>query len=348
MTKIKDITRHLETIAPKAYQESYDNAGLITGDPSQECTGILVSLDCIESVVDEAIEKNCNMIVAHHPIVFKGIKQLNGKNYVEKTVIKAIKNDIAIYAIHTNLDNVDEGVNRKLAEVIGLQDLKILSPKKHVFQKLITFIPSKNTTEVLDAMHKAGAGHIGDYEKCSFRVTGKGRFKPSEEANPQSGEVNEINEVDEDRVELIYPSHLASSILSTLNEAHPYEEVAHFIHTIENHNSLVGSGMVGTLPSSLSGADFLDHLKERLNLKIVRHTALGVRPIKTVAVCGGAGSFLLGKAIQAKADAFVTSDFKYHEFFDAEGKTVICDVGHYESEIFTKDLLHSFLTRKIS
>ncbi len=346
MAKIKDIINHLESIAPKAYQESYDNSGLITGNAGDECNGILVSLDCIESVVDEAISRQCNLIVAHHPIVFSGIKQLNGKNYVERTVIKAIKNDIAIYAIHTNLDNVSMGVNRKIAEMLGLENLRILSPKKQTLQKLITFVPSKDNQKVLDALHKAGAGHVGNYSNCSFKVTGTGTFIPNDLAKPSIGKSNAIEEVEEDRIELIYPAHLQAQIVNALKSEHPYEEVAYYIQALENSNQEVGSGMIGDLKEPLSSPDFLQHLKTGMHLNVIRHTEFIERKIKKVALCGGAGSFLLKAAINAGADAFVTADFKYHEFFDAEGKLMISDIGHYESEIYTKDLLHSFLTEK--
>lgn len=346
MVKIKDIIGHLEAIAPKDYQESYDNAGLITGDMHFECTGALISLDCIEAVVDEAIDKKCNLIIAHHPIVFKGIKQLNGKNYVERTIIKAIKNDIAIYAIHTNLDNVDQGVNRKIGEVLNLKNLSILAPKKYLQQKLVTYVPFDHSQNVLNALHAAGAGKIGNYSNCSFRVTGTGTFKPNDAALPISGKPNQLEQVKEDRLELTFPIHLQNEIINSLKKAHPYEEVAYDIHAIENINTEIGAGMIGELLEPLSSSDFLNYLKQKMNLKMIRHTEFIDRKIRRIAICGGAGSFLLNRAIAAKADAFVTSDFKYHEFFDAERKLMISDIGHYESEIYTKDLIHSFLTEK--
>jgi len=346
MAKVKDIVRHLEGIAPPSLQESYDNASLITGSHKMEVTGILVSLDCIESVIDEAIEQDCNLIVAHHPIVFRGLKQLNGKNYVERTIIKAIKHDIAIYAIHTNLDNVITGVNRKISEKLGLENLSILAPKSNTLQKLVTFIPVEDTPAVMEAMHSAGAGNIGNYSDCSFQVTGKGYFRPNESAKPVIGSHDELEEVEENRVEVIFPSHLKGAILTSLKQAHPYDEVAHYISNIENSNQEIGSGMIGELPVEMTANEFLYYLKDKMDLNTIRYTEKDNPRIKKVAVCGGAGSFLLGKAKSRGADAFVTADFKYHEFFDAEGKIMIADIGHYESEIFTKDLLHSFLTEK--
>lgn len=346
--KIKDVTDYLESIAPRSYQESYDNASLITGNASWEVKGILVTLDCIESVVDEAIAKGCNVIVAHHPIVFRGLKKLNGNGYVERTVIKAIKHDIAIYAIHTNLDNVYTGVNRKICEKIGLTNLKILAPKKETLGKLVTFIPTENADAVLAALHQAGAGQIGNYKNCSFRLEGTGTFMPTEEANPHIGERNKQEYVNEIRAEVIFPLHLEGKILAALRKAHPYEEVAYYLSTLLNENQEVGSGMIGELAIPAEPLAFLQGLKISMDLQVIRHTNIKHGPIKKVAVCGGAGSFLLPQAIQAGADIFVTADFKYHEFFDADGRIIIADIGHYESEVFTKELLQDVLSKKFS
>jgi dinuclear metal center YbgI/SA1388 family protein len=348
MVKIKEITAALETLAPIAYQESYDNAGLITGSHEWVVTGVLVTLDCIESIIDEAIERKCNLVVAHHPIVFKGLKQINGKNYVERTIIKAIKNDIAIYAIHTNLDNVANGVNKKIADKLGLVNTRILAPKTQILEKIVAFVPLENTDGILKALHQSGAGEIGNYSNCSFRSIGKGTFKPNDQANPVIGERGRQEEVEEHRIELIFPAHLRGKILSELKTAHPYEEVAYYLTRLENEFQEVGSGMIGELTKSVSTQEFLTLIKQRMELDIVRYTPKKVDKIHTVAVCGGAGSFLLSNAKAQGADAFVTSDFKYHEFFDGEGKTLIADIGHYESEKFTKELLHSYLTENFT
>lgn len=344
---VKDVTRHLEFLAPPAYQESYDNSGLLTGDPDAAVTGILVTLDCTESVVDEAIERRCNLIIAHHPIIFKGLKRLTGSNYVERTIIKAVRREIAIYAIHTNLDNVHTGVNRKICDKIGLVNTRVLVPKSQVLTKLVTFIPKEHTGSVLSALYEAGAGQIGNYENCSFSVEGRGTFKPTTDANPTIGErcVQEV--VDETRVELIFPSYLQGNVMMALRNAHPYEEVAFHLTSLSNPNQEVGSGMVGELPVPLEPSEFLTRLKISMDLTVIRHTRLLNRPIRNVAVCGGAGSFLLPYARQAGADAYVSADFKYHEFFDAEDQLVIADIGHYESEVWTKELLVEVLTKKI-
>jgi dinuclear metal center YbgI/SA1388 family protein len=346
MSKIKDITNFLETLAPLSLKESYDNAGLIVGNPQTDVTGILVTLDSTETIVEEALSKGCNLIVAHHPIVFKGLKKLNGKNYVERTVMQAIKNDVAIYATHTNLDHVVGGVNFMIAERLGLQNVHILAPKNDVLMKLVIFIPVENTQNVLDALYNAGVGQIGNYDHCSFQVRGTGSFRPNQNANPHIGTVNTDEAVIENRIEVIFPAYLENQVMAALRNAHPYEEVAHYLTLLQNQHQEVGAGAVGNLPEALSVHDFLAYLKQNMNLNVIRHTALVKATIQKIAVCGGAGSFLLNDAVRAEADVFITADFKYHEFFDADGRIIICDIGHYESEVFTKELLQRYLSKK--
>ena len=343
---IRDIVSYLETIAPPAYQESYDNAQLITGDPGQQLSGILCTLDATEEVVQEAIDLGCNLIVAHHPIVFKGLKSFTGKNYVERTVIKAIKNDIAIYAIHTNLDSVNTGVNKKICDLIGLANTKILQPKGNILSKLVTFVPIENKDKVSQAMFDAGAGQIGEYSGCSFQSLGTGTFTPSDKANPTLGQKGKPEQVEEARIEVMFPSYLSKNIIQAMKKAHPYEEVAYYLQDISNENQEVGSGMIGELDQEMNEKDFLITLKERMNLKVVKHTHFRNKPIRKVAVCGGAGIFLLGAAKRNGADIFITSDVKYHEFFDAENQLIIADIGHYESEIYTKELIKEILSEK--
>ena len=344
--KIKDVTRYLEEWAPLSYQESYDNAGLITGDPNTEVTGILVTLDCTEEVVDEAINSRCNLIVAHHPIVFKGLRKLTGINYVERTVIKAIRNEISLYAIHTNLDNVHTGVNKMICEKIGLKNFKVLAPRTDTLNKLVTFVPRESAGKVTDALYEAGAGQVGDYKNCSFQLEGVGTFMPTESTSPFIGEHHKQTYVGESRVEVIFPGYLKNKILGALKSSHPYEEVAYYLIPLLNENQQVGSGMIGELETPEEPLQFLHSLKNKMNLSVIRHTAPPSKDIKKIAVCGGAGSFLLPNAIQAGADAFVTADLKYHQFFDADNKIMIADIGHYESEVFTKDLLIQVLTKK--
>ena len=348
MTFIKEILTELEKLAPLPYQEDYDNAGLLVGAPDTEVAGILFTLDITEEIVDEAIRKQCNLIVAHHPIIFKGLKKLNGKNYVERTVIKAIRNDIALYATHTNLDHVVGGVNWQIAKRLGLRNIRVLAPKKQILSKLAFFCPVEHTQKVLQALFEAGAGQIGEYSNCSFRSEGLGTFLPSENANPVIGDRGELETVNEHRVEVMLPSHLQAQVLSALKRTHPYEEVAYYMSALENENQEVGAGAIGELPEALDTADFLSHLKNNMEVSVIRHTEPTGRTIRRVAVCGGAGSFLLRNAISAGADVYVTADYKYHEFFDAEGRIMICDIGHYESEVFTKNLLHDYISGKFS
>ncbi len=345
---IREITQYLETIAPLNYQENYDNSGLIIGDPNGQVQNVLIALDAVESVVDEAIEKKCELIVAHHPVIFRELKKLNGSSYIERTVIKAIKNDIAIYAIHTNLDNVDLGVNRKIGEKLGLKDLTVLSAKKGILYSLVTFCPEESVEEVLEALHKAGAGFIGDYSHCSFTTSGEGRFNPRDGSSPFVGETDKLEKVNERRIEVHLPTQLKTKVLEVLFKAHPYEEVAYHLHQLENENQTVGSGMIGSLREELSSREFLHYVKTKMFLTGIRHTKEINRNIKKVAFCGGAGSFLLRAAKRAGADAFITADYKYHEFFDAEDNLLILDIGHYESEVFTKDLLIEFLREKFT
>ncbi|PSL04943.1 Nif3-like dinuclear metal center hexameric protein [Cecembia rubra] len=345
---IQDIVSYLEKIAPPAYQESYDNAQLITGDSKNQVKGILCSLDATEAVIEEAISLGCNLVIAHHPIIFKGLKSLTGKNYVERTIIKAIKNDIAIYAIHTNLDHVAHGVNKKIADKIGLTNTSILQPKKELLSKLTTFVPLEAKEKVLSALFEAGAGQIGEYSGCSFIAEGNGTFIPSENANPTKGVRGKVHEEAEVRIEVLLPSYLEKRVLASMKNAHPYEEVAYFLHKLENENQLVGAGMIGELSFPMDEMEFLLHLKKNMNLKVIKHTSLLNRPIQKVAICGGAGIFLLKESKKSGADIFITADVKYHEFFDAENQIVVCDIGHYESEIYTKELLGELLSQNFT
>lgn len=348
MPNIREVVDYLSSFAPQLYQENYDNTGLLTGNPEAETKGILTTLDATEPIVDEAIESNCNLIVAHHPLIFKPLRKLTGSNYVERTVEKAIKHDIAIYAAHTNLDNISTGVNAKIAEKLGLQDLQILAPKSGTLKKLTFFVPPDYTQQVTQALHKAGAGNTGNYTECSFRSTGTGAFKPGNNTQPFLGEKNKLEEVKENRVEVLVPADKASTVLNAMHTHHPYEEVAYYLQPLENQNQEIGSGMTGFLPEPQLPKDFLQYLKTCMQLSIIRHTPLPQTRIEKIALCGGAGSFLLKDAIQNNADVFISGDFKYHEFFDADGKIMIADIGHYESEMFTKALLKDTLTKKFN
>ncbi|MBP6022469.1 Nif3-like dinuclear metal center hexameric protein [Ferruginibacter sp.] len=344
--KVQDITSFLEKIAPPSLQENYDNAGLITGNANWECTGVITALDATEAVVLEAIEKKCNLIVAHHPIIFSGIKKLNGKNYVEQTIITAIKNDIAIYAIHTNLDNVLQGVNGKIADAIGLINRQVLQPKNSLLKKLFTFVPLEHAEKVRNAIFAAGGGQISNYSECSFNAEGTGTYKAGEGSSPFTGKIGERHSEPEIKMEIIFPAWLEKGIYKAMIAAHPYEEVAYDIVQLENTSLQVGSGLVGELPEPVSEAAFLSDIKRIFNLSVIKHTTLTGQKVKKVALCGGAGSFLIGAASAAGADFYISSDIKYHEFFDANGRLVVADIGHYESEQFTIGLLSEFLQQK--
>ncbi len=343
---IREITSYLDSVAPPAYQESYDNAGLIIGDPETTITSALITLDVTEAVIDEAIEIGCELIISHHPILFKGIKRLNGNSFVERCVIKAIKNDIAIYAAHTNLDSVMGGVNSKICEKIGLTNTRILAPAKDHLLKLVTFIPEDHLDKVREAVFAAGAGEIGKYDKCSFNAEGSGTFRAGDETNPYVGEIGEFHFEKEIRFETILFKHSKNKVINALLKSHPYEEVAYDLYPLENSLPEVGAGMIGELPGAENEVDFLSGLLDIFGCKTIRHTYLLGKPVRKVAVCGGSGSFLLPAAIAAGADIFVTADMKYHDFFDAEEKIIIADIGHYESEQFTKELFYEILIKK--
>lgn len=343
---VQNIIDFFEEISPLAYAESFDNVGLLVGNPSDKVSGILITLDTTERVVAEAIEKNCNLIVSFHPIIFSGLKKLTGKTYVERAVIKAIRHDIAIYAIHTALDNSFWGVNARICDILGLSSRKILIPQQETIQKLITFVPENQAENLRKALFEAGAGNIGNYSDCSFNLSGIGTFKGNEQSNPAVGEKNILHHEKETQVGVIFPKHLQNKVLEALFKNHPYEEVAYEVYTLKNNHQHIGLGMVGELAQALSEKDFLQMLKDKMQTDCVRYSALTGKLIKKVAVLGGSGAFAIGDAIKAQADAFVTADVKYHEFFQAENKILIADIGHYESEQFTKNLLFEKLTKK--
>lgn len=345
--QIRDILFEIEQFAPLAYQESYDNCGVQVGDVNNIATGAILCLDVTEAVVDEAIAAGFNLIIAHHPVIFSGLKSLTGKNYVERVILKAIKNDITIYAAHTNLDNVQMGVNKKIADKLQLKHTRILAPVSGKLYKLFTYVPEANVANLKQALFQIGLGQIGEYSECSFRTAGTGTFRASSTANPVIGEAGgKREEVAEIKLEVLVPEHLKSIAISTLKKNHPYEEVAYELTAIENENQTIGAGMTGELEQPMDVHDFLKYLKEKMQTACIRHTVLHREKIQRVAVCGGSGSFLLKQAMAAKADIFITGDYKYHQFFDAENRIVIADIGHYESEQFTIEIFSEILKEK--
>jgi len=344
---IKEVIQTLEEMAPLAYAEGFDNTGLLVGDENKNITGVLVTLDTLEAVVDEAISNNCNLIISFHPIIFSGLKKLTGQNYVERVVQKAIKNDIAIFSIHTALDNAWNGVNSMICEKLGLINRSILIPKKETIKKLIAFVPISEAKKVREALFDSGAGEIGNYSNCSFNIQGTGSFKGNENSKPVKGKQGEIHYEEEVQIGVTFQKHLQSSILKALFKAHPYEEIAYEITTLENQNQHIGMGMIGEFKNEKTEEEFLSLLKKNMKTECVRHSKLKSKDIKKVAVLGGSGSFAIEAAKSAGVDAFVTADLKYHDFFKAENDLFLADIGHYESEQYTKELLHSFLTKKM-
>ena len=345
--KIKDLFPILEELAPLAYAEDFDNVGLLTGDKEAEATGILVCHDALESVIDEAIAKNCNLIVCFHPILFSGLKKITGATYVERAVIKAIKNDIAIYAVHTALDNHQNGVNKIFCDALGLKDVKILIPKSNFIRKLITYTTPENADEVRTALCNAGAGTIGNYDNCSFNSVGFSTYQGNENSNPTVGNKGELTQTDEIKIEVTFEKNLESKILKALFQSHIYEEVAYEIYALENQHQNIGLGAIGTLEKPMDEKEFLAFVKVKMKAPGIRHTEFTGKPIHKVAVLGGSGSFAIKNAICAGADAFLTADLKYHNFYEAENQLLLADIGHFESERYTKNYIVDFLQKKI-
>ena len=344
--KVKEIINYLESIAPLSFQEHYDNAGLLTGSPEKHIDKVLITLDVTEEVMDEAVKGGFDMIIAHHPVIFDGLKKINGKNLVERVIIKAIKHDIILYAAHTNLDSVFNGVNAKLGEKLGLKNLKFLKTKNSGLKKLAVFCPVDHAEKVRNALFDAGAGHIGNYDSCSYNTYGEGSFRALQGANPFVGEVGAIHFEKEIKIETVVPDFILNKVLQAMLAVHPYEEVAFDIYPLENSNPSAGEGMIGELMEETYLEDYLKKIKKVLNVAALKYNAKGNKKVKKIAFCGGSGSFLIHQAAAAGADVFITADVKYHDFFEYSDQMVIVDAGHYETEQFTKELLYELLTEK--
>ncbi len=345
---VNEVTAALEALAPLPYAEDFDNVGLLVGDPQWEVSNILVTLDTLEKTVDEAIAKDCNLIISFHPIIFSGLKKITGKNYVERVILKCIKNDIAIYAIHTALDNVPAGVNKGMCDALGLVDTGILIPKKGNIKKLTTYVPKNEVIHVREALFKAGAGSIGNYDNCSFSTKGKGSFRGNENSNPTVGEKGQLHLEKEVQLNITFEAHKERQVLDALFKSHSYEEVAYEVYTLDNVAQNVGMGMVGYLAMPMDEMAFLRHVQKSFHCGGVRFSELQDKPVQKVAVLGGSGSFAIEAAKASGADAFITADLKYHQFYQAEGKIVLVDIGHYESEQYTKNILTQYLTEKFT
>ena len=343
---VKDVIDFLDSYAPLKYAEDFDNTGLLVGDKNAKVTGIIICLDSTKEVIQEAIDSNSNLIISFHPIIFNGLKQLSPGNYVNDSIILAIKNNISIFAIHTALDNSNMGVSMKLCDVLGISDKKVLIPKTKTIKKLTTYIPKDDAANLKNKLFGIGAGSIGKYDNCSFSFEGEGTFKGNESSNPTIGDKLKDTTQNEVCINITFLKHLEEKVLSVLKEVHPYEEIAYEIITIENVNENIGMGMYGELKVALSENDFFKLIKNKLNVKFLKHSKLMNKTIKRVAVLGGSGSFGIEKAISVNADAYLTADLKYHDYFKADNSILLVDVGHYESEQFTKNLLYDILTKK--
>ncbi|MBF26042.1 MAG: Nif3-like dinuclear metal center hexameric protein [Flavobacteriales bacterium] len=347
--KLFEISNYLDTRVPLAFQEEYDNCGLLIGNKSSKINSVLISLDCTESVVDEAIRNKHNLIISHHPLLFNGIKKITGSNYVERITEKAIRNNIAIYSMHTNLDNIQGGVSFQIAKRISLQDVKVLKPKTNLLSYLVVYCPKTHTQDIKKALHSVGAGQLGSfYDNCSFVSSGIGSFRPLPGSNSFSGKIGENSYEEEDKIEVIYYSYLQSKVLTALKEAHPYQEIAYSCCSLIN-DSQVGSGVIGTLSKEITLKKFLNYVKKQMNISVIKYTlSHNQDKIKKIAICGGSGSFLLEDAIKNDADVYISSDFKYHDFFNADNKISVFDIGHYESEYYTQHLIYDILKEKFS
>ena len=343
--KLKKIIECLEEWAPPIYQESYDNSGLMVGDYSSEILGCLISLDCTEKVVDEAISKKCNLIISHHPIIFGGISSINSSHWVGRVIQKAISNNINIYAIHTNLDNIKEGVNKKISDLLNLKNTKFILPKYGFNKKLEVYIPEKDKNHFLDKLFDVGAGQIGNYKECSFQEKGLGTYIPLEGSKPSIGNKNSKEEIEEIKLEIYFDKSIESSVINTIEEFHPYDEPNYYIQNNNIESRDVGSGMIGLREMNFNS--LLKELKKKFNCGSIKHTKVINNKIKKIGVCGGSGSFLIKEAIKKGADVLISSDFKYHDFFEANNKITLIDIGHYESEQFTKDLIFEFLNKNL-
>lgn len=341
--KIKEIVSALERFAPLPLQDGFDNAGLQIGLTEAEATGALLCLDVTEAVVDEAVKMGYNMIISHHPLIFKGYKSITGKDYVERCIIKAIKNDIVIYSAHTNLDNASGGVNYKIAEKIGLTNVRILEEKQDSLLKMVTFVPIEQADKVKNALFEAGCGNIGNYDSCSYNIVGEGTFRANENANPFCGKIGEVHQEKEVRIEMILPFFKKNSALKALYNSHPYEEPAFDFYQLNNSWSQAGAGIIGELKHSENELDFLKRIKSSFDVGCVKHNSLSGKKIKTVALCGGSGGFLLPNAVNSGADIFITGEIKYHDYFGYEDTILIAEIGHYESEQFTKEIFYSII-----
>jgi dinuclear metal center YbgI/SA1388 family protein len=344
--KLSELCNYLDTAIPLSFQEGYDNSGLQVGSPASEISSAILTIDVTEEVIDEAVKYGCNLVISHHPLIFNGIKKISGRSYIERILAKTIKADIAIYSAHTNLDAMASGVSRKMAQKLDLKNIKVLIPLQKRLLKLVTFIPESHLEKVRSALFEAGAGVIGNYDQCSYTLEGKGSFRAGENTNPFQGEKGKIHFESEIRLETILFSHLKAKVIEALHATHPYEEVAFDLYPLDNDNIDVGIGCTGELDHPLSEIDFLNLVSSVFDARGIKYSNLTGHPVKNVAMCGGSGASFIVNAIGSGADAYVTADIKYHNFFDADNKILLVDMGHFESEKFTTEILYDLIIKK--
>jgi dinuclear metal center YbgI/SA1388 family protein len=346
MLTIGKICSAFESYAPLNLQEEYDNSGLLIGEKDMECSGVMFCLDVTEEVIQKAVQDRCNLIVAHHPLIFRGLKKISGLTSQGRILISAIRENIAIYACHTNIDNVLNGVNGRIADKLELEKRSVLLPKSGTLKKLVVFAPESHTEAVESSLFGAGAGNVGEYSACSFVSEGRGSFLPSENANPFVGEKGKRHVEKENKIEVIFPTWNQNRVLEAMRTSHPYEEVAFEVFQLENNNQAYGSGLIGYLKEPLDEQVILSRLREIFNVPVIRHSPLTNRKISKIAICGGAGAFLIGEAKRQGAELFITADLKYHDFFEAENQLVLADIGHFESEQYTVELFMDIFREK--
>ena len=346
--RIKEILSYIEEKVPKSLKEDFDNVGLLVGNNNSECSGVLITLDVTHEILEEAISKKCNLIISHHPIIFKGLKSITESDSIGQLVIKAIQQGIAIYAMHTNLDNAPFGVSKILADKLGLQNTTVLHPFEKGLKKLVTFCPKDHVANVRQALFSAGAGHIGNYDSCSYNTEGFGTFRALENTNPFVGEKGKLHTEAETRIEVIYEAYQESTILKTLFSAHPYEEVAFDCISITNKGGKAGLGIIGELPETISFEEFSSHLKKILGIPFIKYSKALDKPVKKIALCGGSGSSFILDAVHSGVDIYITGDLKYHDFQSAEDKLILIDGGHYETEQFAKEIIYLLISEKFS
>ena len=341
--RIKEIVSALERFAPLPLQDGFDNAGLQIGLTEAEATGALLCLDVTEAVLDEAIALGYNLVISHHPLIFKGYKSITGRDYVEHCIMKAIKNDIVIYSAHTNLDNAPGGVNFKIAEKIGLSNVRVLEAKENTLVKLVTFVPTAQAEDVRKALFAAGCGCIGNYDACSYNVEGEGTFRAQEGSHPFCGSIGELHTEKEVRIEAVLPAYKKSEVIKALLSAHPYEEPAFDLYPLQNSWTQAGAGVIGELETPETELEFLKRIKKTFEVGCLKHNKLTGREIQTVALCGGAGAFLMPLAIRNGADVFITGEIKYHDYFGHDTDILLAEIGHYESEQYTKEIFYTII-----